>query len=370
MRRIVVVTGTRAEYGILRSVIKEINKQDELQLVVTGSHLSSEFGNTVDEIIKDGYKIEAQVNINPDNDSLCSMAKSIGICTQVMAITFERLKPDIIVLLGDRIEVLASAISGSYMNIPIAHIHGGDRSISDDSARHAITKLAHIHFPATQQSANRILKLGEDEWRIYTVGSPAIDEIKEYSLKTDVIKKYRVDISKPLILFVQHSVTSEIDDIRKQIGESLESLKNFNYPVIAIYPNSDAGNKTIIDGLMDCISDNIKVFKSIPRQDYLGLLQISNVLVGNSSSGIIETPYLGIPSVNIGNRQQGRERDCNVLNVGYDRNEITSAIKYAIFDFKFKCRHIYGSGGSGLKIASTLHNIELSKRLLQKTITY
>ena len=383
MKKIAVVTGTRAEYGMFQPVLRAIEAREGLQLllVVTGMHLSYEFGYTVDEIVKDGFKISARVDMVPSTDTLEAMAESVGKGIIGMAQTWLQLKPNIILVLGDRVEPLAAAIAGAYMNIPVAHIHGGDSSKGglDEYARHAITKFAHVHFPATQKSAERIIRMGEDEWRVHMVGSPALDAILNEPLipRDKMIERFKIDESKPLILLLQHPVTTEADNAGKQMTETLEAVVKLGYPIILLYPNADAGGRRIIEVIKDYEKKNtfIKTFKSLPRLEYLSLLKIASVLVGNSSSGMIDAPSFGLPVVNIGSRQEGRERANNVIDVKDNRKEITMAIRKAITDKNFlkvvmKCHNPYGDGKSSPRIAEILSKIENTPRLLQKKMTY
>jgi UDP-N-acetylglucosamine 2-epimerase (non-hydrolysing)/GDP/UDP-N,N'-diacetylbacillosamine 2-epimerase (hydrolysing) len=383
MKKVAVVTGTRAEYGILLPVLKAIQARRELKLllVVTGMHLSRDFGYTVKEIEKDGFKIDARVDMLAADDTLGAMAKSVGQGIINMAQTWEKLKPDIIVVLGDRVEPLAAAISGAYMNIPIAHIHGGDVTGGsiDEFARHAITKFAHIHFPGTKKSAERIIKMGEDTWRVHMVGSPALDAILNEKLlpPRDVIKKFGLDASQPFILLVQHPVTTEVEQVKEQVTETLEALVAIGYPVITLYPNSDAGGRKIIETIKRYEKKYplFKILPSLPRREYLSLLKVARVLVGNSSSGMIDAPSFALPVVNIGSRQEGRERGVNVIDVGYSRDEIAVAIKKALTDKRFlskveKCVNPYGDGKAGIRIAEVLAGIEKTPELIQKKISY
>ena len=382
MKRIAVVTGTRAEYGILKPVLKAIKAHPglKLSLVVTGMHLSHEFGYTIQEIEKDGFEIEAKVDMLASNDSLGAMAKSVGVGITGMAQTWEQLKPDIILVLGDRVEPLAAAIAGTYMSIPIAHIHGGDSSRGglDEYARHAITKLAHIHFPATEKSAERIIKMGEDEWRVHIVGSPALDVIlNEALLSAEVLtRKLGIDLSRPLILLVQHSVTTQVDEAAKQVEETLKAIVEIGNPTVLVYPNSDAGGRRMIEVIKQYGKyPFIKTFPSLPRKEYLSLMKLARVMVGNSSSGIIEAPSLGLPVVNIGIRQEGRERGKNVIDVGHNKQEIVKGIEKALTDKEFlvkvkKCESPYGDGKATPRIAEILSKVEITPQLLQKKITY
>lgn len=350
-------------------------------LVVTGMHLSHEFGYTIGEIEKDGFKIDARVDMMATDDSVAAMAKSVGQGIIGMAQAWERLKPDAIVVLGDRVEPLAAVISGAYMNIPIAHIHGGDatRGGLDEYARHAITKLSNIHFPATEKSAERIIKMGEDKWRVHVVGSPALDTIlHEPLIRPGIIaKKYCIDLDKPLILLVQHAVSTESDMAAEQIRETLEAIVEITESTIVIYPNSDAGGRRMIAVIDNYVKKYpfIRAFPSLPRREYLSLLKIAGVLVGNSSSGIIDAPSFGLPVVNIGTRQEGRERSCNVIDVDYRKEAIVKAVKKALTDSTFieevkKSKNPYGDGHAGIKIAKILSGIDKTPRLLQKKITY
>jgi len=382
MKRIAVVTGTRAEYGILYPVLRAIEARSELELslVVTGMHLSHEFGYTIQEIEKDGFKINARVDMLPSSDTPGAMAKSVGLGIIGMAQTWEQLKPDIIVVLGDRVEPLAATIAAAYINIPVAHIHGGDSAKAglDEYARHAITKFAHIHFPATRKSAERITKMGEEEWRIHVVGAPALDTIlNESFIPADaLVKKFALDLAKPLILAVQHPVTTQVDAAPVQVRETLEAIGEIGYPAIVIYPNSDAGGRKMIEVIKEFERHPlVKTFKSLPRQEYISLMKAAGVMVGNSSSGIIEAPSLGLPVVNIGIRQEGRERGKNVIDVGHNKQEIIKAIKKASADREFlnevkKCQSPYGDGNAGKKIAEILSSVEITPQLLQKKITY
>lgn len=381
MRKTAVVTGTRAEYGILYPVLKAIEASTrlELYLVVTGMHLSHEFGYTVREIEEDGFKIDTRVDMLLSSDTPAGMAKSVGLGIIGLAQAWEQLKPDVILVLGDRVEPLAATIAGVYMNIPVAHIHGGDVCGSiDDSARRAITEFAHIHFPATKKSAERIIMMGEEEWRVYQVGSPALDVILSESLipVEQLAEKYDFDLSQPLILLVQHSVTTQVDQAPKQIRETLGAVVEMGYPAVLIYPNSDAGGRRIIEVIKEHESyPFIKTFKSLPRKEYLSLMKAASVMVGNSSSGIVEAPSFGLPVVNIGVRQEGRERGKNVTDVGHDKQGIVRAIEKALTDKGFlsevkKCENPYGDGKAGQRIAEILSRVEITPELLRKKITY
>ena len=381
-RKISVVTGTRAEYGLLRPVLKKINssKKLDLFLIVAGMHLSKKFGETINEIKQDGFKIYAKVDMIPKGNSTFHMAQSVGIGTIQFAEIFNKLKPDINLILGDRDEALASTLAASHMNIPNAHIHGGDRSQAgiDEYNRHAITKLSNIHFAATCKSKERIIKMGENSSFVYFTGSPGIDEIfsNDVSDKNFLEKKYNIKFSGDEILFLHHPVTTQPQLTKQQISIILTSIKNISKTTIAIAPNSDAGNEEIFNALQKLsIKHNwLKLYKSIPRSDYLGLLQNCGVLVGNSSSGIIEAGYFKIPVVNIGIRQKNREKSSNVMDV---EKIISTNIQKSILNaLKIKEKNlltkdnIYGNGKSSQKIIKILETISLSSKLINKEIMY
>jgi GDP/UDP-N,N'-diacetylbacillosamine 2-epimerase (hydrolysing) len=382
MKKVAVVTGTRAEYGILHPVLKavEANKGLRLYLIVTGMHLSHDFGYTVSEIERDGFKIEARVPMLADTDTATAMAESVGRGIIGLSQVWSRLSPDFIVVLGDRVEPLAAAFAGVYMNIPVAHIHGGDVTGGfDEYARHAITKIAHVHFPATARSAARIIKMGEDEWRVHMVGSPALDTILNEPLLSPATtaSKLSLDTSKLLLMVAQHPVTTEAGMAPVQMKETLEAVVETGNPAIVFYPNSDAGGRSMIELIKQYVKKfpYIKAIPNLPRREYLSLMKISGVLVGNSSSGIIDAPSFGLPAVNIGIRQEGRERGCNVIDVLPDRREIVKGIQKALNDKNFikqvkKCENPYGDGKAGVRIAEILAGIEKTPRLLEKKLTY
>jgi len=381
MKKIAVVTGTRAEYGILYPVLKAIEAHAglKLSLIVTGMHLSHEFGYTVQEIEKDGFKIDAKVDMLLSNDTLEAMAKSVGIGIIGMAQTWELLKPDLILVFGDRVEPLAAAITGAYMNIPVAHIHGGEVCGNiDDPARHAISKFAHIHFPVTKKSAERIINMGEEDWRVHTVGSPALDVIlNETMLPAKALtQELGINLSRSLILLVQHSVTTQVDEAAEQMRKTLEAVVQIGNPTVLLYPNSDAGGRRMIEVIKKYEKyPFIKTFKSLPHKEYLSLMKVAGVMVGNSSSAMIEAPSFGLPAVNIGTRQEGRERGKNVIDVRHNKQEIVKGIEKALTDDEFltevkKCENPYGDGKTSQRIVEILSKVEITPQLLQKKITY
>jgi GDP/UDP-N,N'-diacetylbacillosamine 2-epimerase (hydrolysing) len=375
-RKIAYITGTRADYGLMRSVLYQIHNHESLSLdvIVTGMHLMDEFGMTIDEIDKDGFNYHV-VDVRYRDDTQESMALFIGEFIQRLTPLIRSIDPDIILLLGDRGEMLAGAIVGAYLSIPVAHIHGGEITATvDDLARHAITKLSHIHFPATEESAERIIRMGEDPSRIFVVGAPGLDQILHEPLpeREDLEKRYQLDFSDKVLLVVQHPVTLEVEQAAKQIRETLEAVSSFQYQTLVIYPNADAGGRAMIEVIEEYEHlPFIRTYRSIPHKDYLSILRYSSVLIGNSSSGIIEAPSFGTPVVNIGSRQRGRQRGENVVDVGYGREEIASAISYVLNDRYYLNRinlknNPYGDGNSGKRITNILSTISVNGQLLQK----
>tara|TARA_B100000029_G_scaffold342926_1_gene335310 strand:- start:7141 stop:8283 length:1143 start_codon:yes stop_codon:yes gene_type:complete len=378
-RKICVTTGTRAEYGLLRPILNEIKKSPNLELIliVTGMHLSKKHGNTIDIIKKDGFKISSKFEMIPKKDDPYDMATTLGHGIINFSKIFKKMKPDINLILGDRDEVFASAIAASHMNIPNAHIHGGDKTKGniDEYIRHAITKLSNIHFAVSQKSMKRIIQMGENPSHVFFTGSPGIDEIKDgkISSKNTLEKKYGIKFTGNEILLLQHPVTSQHNESEKQIISTLTAISNLNHYTIAIYPNSDAGNNKIFKQLQKFSNDFsfIHLFPSISREDYLGMLKNCGVLVGNSSSGMIECSYLDTHVVNIGIRQEGREHGKNVIHVKkFVSSKIESAIKKSLNSKSKQISRIYGNGNSSKKIVKVLENISLNKKLLQKQISY
>lgn len=380
-KKILVTTGTRAEYGILRPILYELikSKKLNLHLVVTGMHLSQKHGLTINEIKKDGFKIHSTINILPKDDTLFSMSIALGEEIVKFSKVFNRVKPDLNMILGDRVEMLASAIAASQMNIPNVHIHGGDKSGGiDEYNRHAITKLSNIHFAATKKSKDRIIKMGENPKHVFFTGSPGVDEIAQNKItdKKTLEKKYKIKFKGDEILLLQHPVTTQTELSERQILHTLMAIAKIKKMTFAIAPNSDSGNKIFFKHLDSFAQkyDFIRVYSSLPRSDYLGMLKNCGVLVGNSSSGIIESTYFQTPVINIGIRQEGRERGKNILDIKDDsvksiHNAIIKALRTKKSSHKIT-DYIYGKGIAAKKIVRILEKINLNKDLIQKQIHY
>lgn len=381
MRKICVITGTRANYGRLKTVMDSIINHPnlELKLIVTGMHLVKEFGYTVTEIENDGYNIDAKVDMHLSNDTGAGMCKSLGIALLGMTQAIESIRPDIILILGDRDEDLAGAIIGAHMNIPVAHIHGGEvTGTIDESIRHATTKFSHIHFAANEDSRQRLLKLGEKDKYIFNVGSPGLDAIlnRDYYTKEEIFNKFNLDVSKKLIIVAQHPVTTQREQAEEQMKETMEAIKELEEQTILIYPNADAGGREMISVINEYEKLSfLNTYRNINFEDYLNLLKYADVMVGNSSSGIMEAPSYKLPVINLGTRQNGRQQANNILNVEHDREIIKKSIQKALYDREFiedvnKCENPYGDGKTGERIANILSKIKVNNELIQKKIAY
>lgn len=392
-RKIAVFTGNRAEYGLQYPILRAIDRHPGLdyRLIVSGAHLDDDFGRTLAEIEADGFDIHAEVKIDMDSDTLVATARAIGSGIVSMSEALERLSPDMLVVYADRFEGFAAVTAGTQMNVPTAHIEGGDLTEGgalDDSVRHAMTKLSHLHFTTNRQATNRILAMGEEAWRVHTVGFPAIDLIAEgnYATAAELHAVYGIEPARPVVLFTQHSVTTEFDQASDQIAPALNALARLaeqGAQVIATYPNNDAGGRHIIADL-EAFGKNapagIQLHRSLGRYNYHGVLALARdadrrvACVGNSSSGIKETPAFGCPTVNIGSRQAGRLRGENVLDVGYDADAIVAAAERCFEDAAFRatCRaaeNPYGIGDAGPKVAGVLADVALDSRLIRKGMT-
>lgn len=382
-REITVVTGTRAEFGLLESSMREIRRRDglELSVVATGMHLSRRHGYTVEEIRDRGFEVDGTVDTLLGSDTGRGMAKSLGLEIEGLAEAFAAGSPDVVLVLGDRHEAFAAGVAAAHMNVPVAHVHGGDAmrgATIDDSVRHALTKFAHLHFPVTAASERRILRLGEEEWRVTTVGAPGLDDVLagEY----DDASAVRADLGVPedgrLLVVVQHPVTTAPGDAGAQMRTTLEAVDEFDGRTVVVYPNADAGGERMIAEIRSFEPDSPTLtFENLPRRQYLGLLAAADVLVGNSSSGIIEAPSLDLPVVDVGPRQAGRERADNVTQVPHERAAIRDAVEAALVDESVReraasCDNPYDRGGAATRIVDRLESVELDDRLLAKRMTY
>jgi len=392
-RTIAIFTGNRAEYGLQFPILRAVDQHPGLQyrLLVSGAHLDSQFGHTLDEIRADGFRIDAEVKIEMDAGSLFSTAQAIGSGVLAISKVLAELRPDMMVVYADRFEGLAAVIASSQMNVPTAHVEGGDLTEGgalDDSVRHAMSKLSHLHFTTNQQASNRILAMGEEAWRVHTVGFPAIDLISEgrYAKRDEVVARLGLDLARPVVLFTQHSVTTEFDLAARQLAPSLQAIEELaadGAQVILTYPNNDAGGRQIIERLQAFAARAVpgtQVHRSLGRHLYHGVLALAQdpalrvACAGNSSSGLKETPAFQCPTVNIGSRQEGRLRGDNVVDADYDHVAVAAALRRCLFDnqFRAKCRvadNPYWLGGAGPKIADVLARVPLDQALIRKRMT-
>jgi UDP-hydrolysing UDP-N-acetyl-D-glucosamine 2-epimerase len=382
VRKVCIFIGSRANYSSIKSVMRAVMAHPdlELQLVVGASALLDRFGAAVDVIEADGFTVNARVSMIVEGETPATMAKSTGLGLLELPTTFEQLKPDVVVSVGDRFETMATAIAAAYMNIPVAHTMGGEISGTiDESIRHAVTKLAHIHFPANQAAADRIIRMGEPPDTVHTVGCPRIDLVSEIArghaalddswLERDGVGAH-IDLNKPFLLVNQHPVTTEYGAGKEQIRETLEALDELKMPTIMLWPNVDAGSEDIATGMRTFRETRkpkyIRFYKNFPIETYVRLMLSCACVVGNSSAPIREGAFLGVPAVNIGTRQTGRDRGPNVVDVGYDRREIGEAIRRQLARGRYPSDALYGDGGAGSRIADLIARVPLSvqKRLV------
>jgi len=382
-RKVCVVVTARPSYARVKSALQAISEHPdlELQLVVAASALLDRYGNTVSNIEKDGFKIAARVYMVLEGENLVTSAKSTGLGLVELATVFDNLKPDVVVTIADRYETLATAVAASYMNIPLAHIQGGEVTGSiDEKVRHAVTKLSDLHFVSTEKSAERVIRMGEDPAAVFFTGCPSIDLaasiMQNPSMDFDPFTKYggvgtKLDISGGYIVVMQHPVTTEFEDARSQIAQTLYAIKELDMPTLWFWPNVDAGSDEISKGIrMFREKDGamkIHFFKNMMPEDFLRLVYNSRCIIGNSSVAIRECSFLSVPTVNIGTRQIGRERGKNVIDVGYDRNDIIEAVRTHLNKGRYPSETIYGDGKAGQRIANLLAKSELR---IEKRLTY
>jgi len=381
-RKICIFIGSRANYSSIKSVMTAIknHKKLQLQLIVGASAILERFGNVSQLIKKDGFKIDKKINMLLEGANPETMAKSTGLGLIEMSSALESLKPDIVVTVGDRFETMSTTLAAAYMNIPLAHTMGGEvTGTIDESIRHAVTKFSNIHFPASQDAKDRIIKLGEFRKNVHLVGCPRIDLVKDNldqknfhnKLKIPTGVGDKIDITKPFILVSQHPVTTEYENSEEQILSTLKAVKKIGIPAIILWPNADAGADEISKGIRKWRElgqdSQAKFYKNLPIDYYIYLMSKTACLVGNSSSGIREGAFIGTPVVNIGTRQKRRQRGKNVIDSSHNEKNIYSAIIKHIKNGKNKSEHIYGNGNAGKKIANILSKCDLD---VQKIIRY
>lgn len=383
MRKICVVVGSRANYSSIKSAMRAIQSHPELelQLVVGASAVLDRYGSVANLIEADGFPPNSRVFMLVEGETPATMAKSTGLGLIELPTIFEQLKPDIVLTVGDRFETMATTLAAAYMNIPLAHTMGGEVSGTiDESIRHAVTKFAHLHFPACSDARERIIKLGERPEDVYLVGCPRIDLVAE------ILEKHKngvgsnifeqgvggtFDLNQPFLMLSQHPVTTEYGDGERQITESLMAIQKLGIPTIVLWPNADAGSEDVARGIrkfrehMD--DSKMRFIKNLPTDTYITLMSRTACLIGNSSSAIREGAFIGTPAVNIGSRQHMRQRGSNVLDVEINRNDIADAISQQVKHGCYDSEPIYGDGHAGERIADILSHCSYR---LQKVITY
>lgn len=381
-RKICVVVTARPSYSRIRTALHAIkaNPNLELQLVAAASTLLDQYGNAIRYMEKDGFDISSKVYMVVEGENLTTMAKTTGLGLLELATTFDNLKPDLVVTIADRYETIATAIAAAYMNIPLVHIQGGEiTGTIDEKVRHAVTKLADIHLVSTPKAAENIIRMGENPAAVHITGCPSIDlaanVLKNPSIDFDPFEKYKgvgttFDVkSKDYLVVMQHPVTTEYEHARAQILETLYAVKEINMPTFWFWPNVDAGSDGTSKGIRmfreNERPDNIHFFKNMESEDFLRLVYNSRCIIGNSSVGIRETSFLGVPSVNIGTREAGRERGRNVLDVGYNRDQIRKAVEKQLSNGRYPSDPLYGNGNAGEHIAQILSEtpLKFEKRL-------
>jgi UDP-hydrolysing UDP-N-acetyl-D-glucosamine 2-epimerase len=382
-RKVCVVIGSRANYSSIKSAMRAIAAHPalELQVVVGASALLDRYGAVVDLIEKDGFKAVARVHMLIEGETPATMAKSTGLGLLELPTIFDQIAPDFVLTIGDRFETMATTLAAAYMNIPVAHTMGGEVSGTiDESIRHAVTKFAHVHFPASREARERIIRLGEREEDVHMVGCPRIDLVAEIlAAPADGLDAHlfdtgvgeRLDVDRPFVLLSQHPVTTEYGEGERQITASLEAVRDVGLPAVVLWPNADAGSDDVARGIRKWrerkFDAGMHFFKNLPVATYVRLMRKAACLVGNSSSGIREGAYIGTPTVNIGSRQDMRERGANVIDAPPERAAIAAAMRRQVAHGRYASEPIYGDGHAGERIAEILATCTPR---VQKRITY
>lgn len=384
VKKICTVIGSRANYSSIKSAMRAIkgHPELELQLICAASALLDRYGQVVNLIERDGFIVDEKLHILVEGETPATMVKSTGMGLIELSSAFDRLKPDVVITVGDRFETMATTLAAAYMNIPVAHTMGGEVSGTiDESIRHAVTKFAHIHFPASRDAAERIIRLGELPGMVFRVGCPRID------LVADIVREDEngvdksifdlgvgspIDLSKPFTIVSQHPVTTEYGEGERQITATLSAVRKCGLPAIVLWPNADAGSEDIARGIRKWrergAAENMHFFKNLPIDTYVRLMRRATCLIGNSSSGIREGAFIGTPVVNIGSRQTARARGANVIDVEHDDQAIADAILRQQAHGRYPMQDIYGDGTAGARIADVLAG--LGSVQVQKLITY
>jgi UDP-hydrolysing UDP-N-acetyl-D-glucosamine 2-epimerase len=380
MRTIAAVTVARSDWGLYLPILTRLRAEPgvRLHLIAAGTHLSAEFGATVAEIEDDGFVVDDRVE-TVDEDSPLGVARSMGRAVQGYAEVYDRVRPDLVLVLGDRFEMHAAALAAVPFTLPIAHVQGGELTLGaiDDQFRHSITKLAHLHFPSTEQYGRRLLQMGEEPWRVVVAGAPAIDNLltREPLAQDELERRIGFALDEPTLLVTYHPVTLEYEDTERQVRELLTAIDRTGIGAVFTYPNVDTSGRSVVD-LVRAFADGRErttLVENLGSQAYLTLMRHAAAMVGNSSSGIIEAVSFELPVVNVGSRQEGRVRPGNVIDVGYDAAEIEEGLRRALEpEFREGLRGLenpYGDGHAAERIVRALLAVELGKGLLFKRFT-
>lgn len=375
-RKVVYVTGTRADFGLMQSTLKAIHASSVLELgvVVTGMHLDARYGNTVREIEDAGLPVVARVPVSHVQSQGADTARNIATMLSGFVDAFAEIVPDLVLILGDRGEMLAAAIAGGHMSIPVVHVHGGERSGTiDEPVRHAISKLSHVHLVATEESSDRLVKMGEKPETVHVVGAPGLDGLTELASheKKALFAELGLEQGKQTALLLYHPVLQEAAEAAEQVEAVIRTLLAENFAVLALKPNSDAGSAKVLGALERYSGQgDIRLLTHLRRGHFVSLLKHVDVLVGNSSSGIIEAASFGTPVVNIGSRQHMRQRNRNVIDVAAEETAIARGLALAQQMGRLHPGNVYGDGNAGRRLVSILESLDLSGQLMNKVNAY
>jgi GDP/UDP-N,N'-diacetylbacillosamine 2-epimerase (hydrolysing) len=384
-KKIVAVTGARSEYDLLYTVYKKLDElpQFDLSVIVTGAHLSEKYGYTLSHIEQDGFHIAEKIHNLVDSDKKIGRILSLGNQVNAIAQSLDRLKPDIVLVAGDREEAISVCMTAAYMDIPVAHFFGGDIAKDgniDNSVRYAASKFAHLHFPTLEEHKETLLKLGEEAQRIHVVGNPALDRfLKTPEMDLSALeRKLSFKLDNDYFVLIQHAIITEVEKQAEHIRTTLNAIVKSGKKCLINYPNSDPGNHAIIAAYNEYATkypEQLYLFQNLDRLTYVNLLRQASCLLGNSSSGLLEAPSLGLPAINIGSRQLGRTHGKNVIFVGNNENEISAAIERVETDQAFlkevaKKENPYGDGKATERIIDVLNEVELHPHFTHKNITY
>lgn len=379
-RRLLFITGSRGEWGYIRPILRFIEKSDTLSysICATNMHLLPAYGYSLKEIEDDGFTVDYKIHMSLDGGTHVAQVKSLGTFLCSLADILGSEKPDWIVLAGDRGEQLMGAVAGAFCYVPVAHIQAGELSGNiDGMTRHAIGKYAHLHLASNEDAAQRLIRLGEEPYRVHNVGAPQVDELMQglVASPAELTSRHGVAFNRPFILVVQHPVTEEFEQAAQQIDATMSALRRFDLPKIVILPNNDAGSLMIRDGIDRQRHGDFHVFANLRREEYLGVMKLASCMVGNSSSGLLEAPTFELPAVNLGRRQHKRMQGRNVINAEFEEEAIVAALRKALLpqfrqELRGNCPNPYGDGRAAERILRLLEETDITDKILVKGLTY